>query len=196
MSGRIQFTEDQVLDAAMRVFWKHGYAGASMSALEKATGLNKSSIYNTFKSKEALYERSLAWFRTEYTRKATALLDQSNFKTALKQFTTMLLGKGGPDSSPLGCPATMAALEMGGTDGAPAVEVQTGLDEMLEAIQGRVKQAIDEGEIDNQANAYGLATTILAVTRGVVVISKGTGTFDHGEAAYETLINLIPFTKR
>ncbi|MEM8645620.1 MAG: helix-turn-helix domain-containing protein, partial [Pseudomonadota bacterium] len=59
MSGRKQFNEDEALEAAMRAFWQRGYEATSLSDLEAATGLNKSSLYNAFESKEALFVRCL-----------------------------------------------------------------------------------------------------------------------------------------
>lgn len=55
----LEFDVDQVLDQAIEVFRERGFEATSMSDLERATGLNKSSIYNTFGSKELIYRRSL-----------------------------------------------------------------------------------------------------------------------------------------
>jgi TetR/AcrR family transcriptional repressor of nem operon len=55
-----EFQVDDVLDRAIEVFRERGYEASSMADIERATGLNTSSIYNTFGSKEALFHRSLA----------------------------------------------------------------------------------------------------------------------------------------
>ena len=41
-------TRDQVIDRLMTAFRRHGYAGASLAELSKATGLGKSSLYHYF----------------------------------------------------------------------------------------------------------------------------------------------------
>ena len=41
-------TRDQVIDRLMLAFRRHGYAGASLAELSKATGLGKSSLYHYF----------------------------------------------------------------------------------------------------------------------------------------------------
>ncbi len=53
------FNRDTVLDGAMQVFWKHGFNGTSMQQLVEATGLNRSSLYNSFGDKMALYQAAL-----------------------------------------------------------------------------------------------------------------------------------------
>jgi TetR/AcrR family transcriptional repressor of nem operon len=59
-----EFEVDDVLDRAIEVFRERGYEASSMADIERATGLNTSSIYNTFGSKEALFTRSLARYES------------------------------------------------------------------------------------------------------------------------------------
>ena len=58
-----QFNEEQVLEKAMEVFWKKGYNGSSMQELVDGMGINRASIYDTFGSKEELFERAFEIYR-------------------------------------------------------------------------------------------------------------------------------------
>ena len=49
------FSREQVLEKAMPVFWKHGFADTSVQELERATGVNKSGLYTEFRDKEDLF---------------------------------------------------------------------------------------------------------------------------------------------
>jgi len=42
------FDADEVLDAAIEVFWRYGYQGASLQELTAAMGINKASLYAAF----------------------------------------------------------------------------------------------------------------------------------------------------
>ncbi|WP_130176292.1 TetR/AcrR family transcriptional regulator [Cryobacterium sp. SO1] len=53
------FVEEEVLDAAMQVFWRHGYEASSIAQLRAATGLSSASLYGAFGSKEGLFERAI-----------------------------------------------------------------------------------------------------------------------------------------
>jgi TetR/AcrR family transcriptional regulator, copper-responsive repressor len=54
-----QFSRDSVLEKALPVFWKHGFADTSLKELEKATGVNKSGLYAELADKGDLYLESL-----------------------------------------------------------------------------------------------------------------------------------------
>lgn len=60
MAGRHRnFDKEEVLETAMEVFWRNGYAGTSMSDLTGATGLAKPSLYAAYGNKEELFRQSL-----------------------------------------------------------------------------------------------------------------------------------------
>jgi len=59
------FSRQGVLEKALPVFWKYGFADTSLQELEKATGVNKSGLYAEFADKGELYLESLR----HYSRK-------------------------------------------------------------------------------------------------------------------------------
>jgi TetR/AcrR family transcriptional regulator, copper-responsive repressor len=59
------FSREGVLEKALPVFWKYGFADTSLQKLEKATGVNKSGLYAEFADKGDLYLESLR----HYSRK-------------------------------------------------------------------------------------------------------------------------------
>ena len=54
-----EFNENDVIVQAMNLFWEKGFAGTSLDALEQTTGLNRSSMYNSFGGKLDLFCKSL-----------------------------------------------------------------------------------------------------------------------------------------
>lgn len=54
-----QFDPDEVLDAALDLFWRRGYEATSTADLVTETGIARGSLYATFHSKHELYLRTL-----------------------------------------------------------------------------------------------------------------------------------------
>jgi TetR/AcrR family transcriptional regulator, copper-responsive repressor len=56
------FSREGVLEKALPVFWKRGFADTSLQELEQATGVNKSGLYSEFSGKEELFLESLRFY--------------------------------------------------------------------------------------------------------------------------------------
>lgn len=53
------FELDAVVASAEDVFWERGYACGGLAEIEEATGLTRSSLYQAFGNKQALFDRAL-----------------------------------------------------------------------------------------------------------------------------------------
>ena len=84
---------EAILDAAAEVFLEEGFAAASMSAIAARVGGSKGTLYNYFKSKEALFEayvrRHCAW---QQEAMFALLSPESDIREALTHFGTRFLG--------------------------------------------------------------------------------------------------------
>lgn len=56
------YDREAVLAAARDLFWERGYDATSITDLEQRTGLNRSSLYQEFGSKDGLFEAALACY--------------------------------------------------------------------------------------------------------------------------------------
>ena len=75
MARTIAFDYERALDKAMRLFWKHGYAGTGLRDLLKIMGIGEGSFYNTLKSKKQLYLACVERYeKTEGRKRAQALM--------------------------------------------------------------------------------------------------------------------------
>ncbi|MEM7488666.1 MAG: TetR/AcrR family transcriptional regulator [Pseudomonadota bacterium] len=57
------YNPDHALDAAMRVFWRNGFEGASYGDLTRATGVGRKGLYATFGDKHSLFVKALQRYR-------------------------------------------------------------------------------------------------------------------------------------
>ena len=62
--GPRTFDRDGAIETAMRLFWRHGYEGVSVSDLTAAIGIAPPSLYAAFGSKAGLYREALDRYAT------------------------------------------------------------------------------------------------------------------------------------
>ncbi|HEY1578362.1 MAG TPA: TetR/AcrR family transcriptional regulator [Terracidiphilus sp.] len=81
------FSREEVLEKAMPVFWKHGFADTSLQDLERATGVNKSGLYTEFRDKEDLFLACLRRYLENQDKRGLLIkkpLGWKNIETFLK----------------------------------------------------------------------------------------------------------------
>ena len=82
-----KFNREGVLEKALPVFWKRGFADTSVHDLEVATGVNKSGLYAEFQGKEDLFVESLQYYQTGFETRGVLTaepLGWSNIERLLK----------------------------------------------------------------------------------------------------------------
>lgn len=82
------FSREDVLEKAMPVFWKQGFAGTSLQDLEQATGVNKSGLYSEFRDKEDLFLEVLRHYLESLAKRGLLSkepLGWKNVETFLKE---------------------------------------------------------------------------------------------------------------
>lgn len=74
MGRQAAYSREGAVRSARDVFWHEGYEGASMASLQRATGLNASSLYHAFGSKRGLFDAAVEDYLEHVVRPGLAPL--------------------------------------------------------------------------------------------------------------------------
>ena len=168
-----EFNESDALDDAMQLFWGSGYESASLSEITKATGLSKSSLYDTFGSKHELLLSSLQHYIENMVEPSLTVLEEGpSALGAIEQRFEMIIEMMTAPGPRRGCLIANTTLALGARDKAVA--------KTLLAAQGMVEQAYARaiergqvaGEIVTAKDAQSLARYIMACLAGMICLSK------------------------
>jgi len=196
VAGTKRFEPAVALDRAVRVFWERGFEGASYSELTSATGLNKSSLYNAFGDKQALYIKCLKRFNETVGAPEMAILDRPDFADAIAGCFEAMVRRMNDGTSPRGCLMTMAALELGGTDGAIGMIIRANLQQWATALRARCDRAARDGELPPDTDTEALASLFLAVMRGLPALNRGLGDLSASALAVKALLQMLTAAPR
>ncbi len=70
------FNAEEIANAAMRHFWRHGYHATSMDVLVDAIGVSRHAVYSCLGSKNELYRRGFAAYQSAVVTPAFAVVEQ------------------------------------------------------------------------------------------------------------------------
>jgi AcrR family transcriptional regulator len=167
------FDRDAALEAAMLLFWRKGFAAASMSDLCDAMGIRSPSLYAAFGSKEALYLEAVEYYARTigppiWDKLAEGATARAGIENLLIAWTESL-----PKSraTPAGCMALLAAVG----DEWPATIVRVVKKvrlEMLGILRSRLETAVAKGELPASTDIDGLSRFYLSVFQGMAVQAK------------------------
>ncbi|WP_186116956.1 TetR/AcrR family transcriptional regulator [Burkholderia gladioli] len=166
MSGKPQYDEAVVIDAAIQVFWRHGYAAASISDLTEATGLSRSSLYQRFRDKDGLFQVALA----TYTERVLRRMNSAEGGTAREKLQTLLRGMlpvASPQRPP-GCLLTRSCAERVDLPPAGQEAALDGVRRQREVLVDWLNEAVAGGELPAEADVEALAWHFLGVCQAVL----------------------------
>jgi len=188
-AGRpISYDTEQVISRATQVFRARGYTGTSMADLLDATRLSRSSLYQAFAGKEALFLRCLQHYCDEFAAQLSADLRRASGGREFIEQTFHRIARGADDPAIReGCLAMNTAIELGNTDCAPARQAEQGLQRFARIFRRAIEQAQQEGTIANDRNAGDLAQYLVSSMCGLRMLIKS----GRSAADVERIVDLI-----
>lgn len=174
-----EFDEDQVLDAAMRTFWHRGYEGATLTELVEATGLEKSSLYKAFGSKEGLFRRAAERYERDYLRFREDALAEPTPRRIVERLLNGMVQLHAGGETPPGCLETNAALACS----EEAEAIRSELARNRDAFARRLKQRFDAvkraGSLPPGMTSESAAFLVCALIQGMAVQAKSGASQQH-----------------
>ncbi|MFC9691761.1 TetR/AcrR family transcriptional regulator [Kribbella sp. NPDC056951] len=166
------FDEEQAVDAAMRVFWASGYEATSTQELCTATGLGRSSIYNTFSSKRSLFDLALQRYMAQTTSAQLELIRRTELP--IRERVRQILWRAvEPDpGDPSGCLVINTVVELGPTDPELVEILDRDHAVKLTALADEIRAAQTAGDVDASRDPNALADYVYVVLGGLRVAAR------------------------
>ena len=168
-----EFDADKALDAALLLFWRHGYEGTSLSALSSAMRINMPSLYAAFGNKEALFRKALdRYLQKPASYLPNALKEPTARRAAEKLFRgaiDMVMHPQHPD----GCLLVQGALVAGPDAAWVRRELGKRRASAEAAIRKRLDRAVQQGDLPRRVDTRKLARYLATVIWGMSVQAAG-----------------------
>ncbi|NBH02068.1 TetR/AcrR family transcriptional regulator [Amycolatopsis sp. SID8362] len=167
-----EFDETAAVEKAMHAFWEHGYEATSTQDLCTATGLGRSSVYNTFTSKRALFQRSLAHYTGTQLGKRQAILDGPG--TAAERLAAVLdqAVEDDVESRRRGCLVVNTLAELGLPDDEVGAALRNDTERNLAMFAECVREGVLDGSLGDGLDPAAVAEFLLGTISGLRVMAR------------------------
>ncbi|WP_181777427.1 TetR/AcrR family transcriptional regulator [Amycolatopsis pittospori] len=167
-----EFDERAAIGRAMDAFWVRGYEGTSTQALCEATGLGRSSIYNTFSSKHELFMRALDHYADRGIVARTALLEEPG--TGIERFRALFAYTIGEEVEHhgRGCLVVNTVAEFGERDAEIKARIDADTERHLALLTVCAREGQLDGTVDDSREPADLAEFAHSTVAGLRLMSR------------------------
>ncbi len=167
------FDRDAALRRAMEVFWAKGYDGAALSDLTTAMGINPPSLYAAFGSKEALFREAVDLYGTTEGSEIWAAIDEApTAHEAMRRFLDRTADVFTRPGKPRGCLVVLGALHPNDSNENVCRVLREKRADSIATLRNRLKRAVRDGELPNEADTLAIATFYATVQQGMSIQAR------------------------
>ena len=195
MGRHREYDVEQVLDAAMCVFWRKGYEGASYTDLTEAAGVERPALYSAFGNKEALFRRVLERYYERFMNHIPDALKLPTSREVVAHilYSSVEVNTRYPEHTGcLGINGIMAGSDESEPVRQALIDFRAGGETLL---RERLERAKAEGDLPETAKPAALAAFVMAVLHGMAVQAKAGFRRDMLEAVAEQALATWPAGK-
>ena len=164
-----EFCPEAALAAALTVFWRRGYEGASISELTSAMGITRPSLYACFGNKEALFRKAFDLYERDKLSYISYALTAATARIVAERLLHGALSLHCSDVEPPGCLGVISSVTCGAEAESLRCEVIARRASSDAALIERFARAQAEGEIPDAIEPDALACFLITVVQGMAV---------------------------
>ena len=168
-----EFEPAEVLEKALKAFWKYGYEKTSISDLLKVMGINRGSMYDTFGDKHSLFLACLSRYSEVYMSQVLRMLSQNTpvYPTLMHLFHKVI-DTVHEDQNTWGCMMVNSACELGLHDVAVMDVVTKNFLALEQAFTQFLEQGKNAGEVAPELDSRATAQFLTNAFVGVATLAK------------------------
>lgn len=168
-----KFNREAAVNVVKDAFWQQGYNALSVNQLASLMGITRSSLYNSFGDKPALFQEALACYNSNTP---ITLLEQlpenAPVVPAINAFFREVCRTRVQDQGNQGCMMVNAVSELVGSDESLSGSVEALVVESIDLFEMLLQRALDRGEITRSGDLRATASALVAFLMGFNNLTK------------------------
>lgn len=167
------FDRDAAVETVMHEIWQNGYEANSVKAMSEKLGITRSSFYNSFGSREALFKEALAtYFEQAPDRALYGELPDIPVLALISGTFREIVAIRALDPDKRGCLAVNCASELAGHHDELGPLLGTAIKNSAARFEELLKLAVEQKELPQEFDTHGKALALQNLLVGLSVFAK------------------------
>ncbi len=175
----------------MLVFWEKGYEATSIPDLLKAMGLSRSSLYNTFGDKRALFLEALRFYQKQMDSRQEILNRATSVKEGITEYFNQRIESAYSTEHPKGCMTTNTSIELSTPDNQLKELVKNRFLGLENSFYQLLEKGRLSGEIKSTTDTKSLACLFMNLNHSINIMGKVNIDRLHIGQMIKAVINII-----
>lgn len=167
------FSRDDAIERAMQLFWREGYLGVTARDLAQAMQIQRSSFYNSFAGKEAVFEEAVQrYLGLAPDRRLDEIEAGQPVLPVLVAALRELCRVRAADPEARGCLVCNCVAELVGVDARLGARLDAVVTRRRDVTRRLFAQAVEQGEFTPRVAVADLAPAFVSMLLGLNLASK------------------------
>lgn len=187
------FDPEEIVAAALQLFWTTGFKGTSLDDITRATGITKPSLAAAFGDKATLFRRVLDRYHAMLLAHAESTLAQDGTaRAAVEAWLTSFLPACSGAAAGRGCLSVNASLDAAaGADPGVGERIDAFNARIEKLLAARIRRGVAAGDVPRQVDPAAAARALLAAQTGLMVLSRQPRAADTVRAAMLQTLRIL-----
>ena len=168
----LSFDRDAALDAAMYLFWRHGYESTSIAALTQAMGITPPSLYAAFGDKRRLFRETVDRYLGGVSSVIRTIERAETARDAAHDLLATAAIGGTGEKTPPGCLLASSIVSASAAADDVRAELAAIRREIEQTLRARIDRDVERQMLPALVDAEALAAHMFAVVQGISTLAK------------------------
>jgi TetR/AcrR family transcriptional repressor of nem operon len=176
-----EFDKEKALHNTMLTFWKKGYDGTSISDILDATGISRSSLYETFGDKQTLFIEIMDTYRQFIGRGGLNIIndyllkdnpEENSVIQVFRNYFSSRIDMALDTRYPGGCLITNLATSLETADDKVKNAVRAYIQKIEDTFRALLERGKETGELSPGTDTAAIASYLLGIASGINVLAR------------------------
>ncbi len=161
------FDRNEVLEKVTALFWDKGYSATSMQDIVDASGLNRSSIYNSFGDKYQLFTTSINYYQRNIQSAMLSNLPNLKPRAAIRHIFEGVMAAMEDNANQKGCFMTNCTAELASHDKNIHHLLLRNMDDLMHLFEDILTQGRASGDFKDKMDVKQTALYLFSSIQGI-----------------------------